>query len=403
MKLLNEGFKYIDLFAGIGGFHQAMKKMGGVCVFAAELNEETAKTYTLNYQIESHFDITKINPSDIPAHDVLCAGFPCQSFSKAGNQKGFNDVRGVLFFDIVRILHYHLLINGGPKFLLLENVRNIVSHDSGKTWLRIKEELIKLNYNVIETPLIVSPHYFGIPQLRERAVILAVRNDIYNQEIKLYIDKQSRNSTNIDQFLVTKSTDEYKLQSFKISDYENKVLEMWDDFFNGIKEEVIGFPIWSEYFLNSEINPNYPEWKKEFIRKNISLYNNNKSFIDKWIMKYDQLSWVLKTHKKFEWQAGNTIKSVFDGIIQFRTSGVRVKQPSVFPALVAMVHIPIIGRKKRYLTPRECANLQSFPEDFKINSNIRLAYKQFGNAVNVDVIYNVFNKFLDSIGGDLDA
>ena len=398
-NMLKKDFKYIDLFAGIGGFHQAMKKMGGECVFAAELNEETAKTYTLNYGINAHFDITKINPSDIPQHDVLCAGFPCQSFSKAGNQLGFNDVRGVLFFDIVRILQYHKHIYGGPRFLVLENVRNIVSHDSGRTWMRIKKELQQLNYNVIESPIIASPHNFGVPQLRERAVILAVRNDIYNKEIKLQIDKMSKHTNNIEEYLVTKSTDEYKLQSFKISNYELKVLEMWDDFLNGISDEVIGFPIWSEVFLSEKSDPNIPKWKQEFINKNLDLYNRNKKFIDSWYLKHDKLSWVLKTHKKFEWQAGKSIKSVFEGIIQFRTSGVRVKQATVFPALVAMVHIPIIGKQKRYITPRECANLQSFPSDFIIDSNIRLAYKQFGNAVNVEVIHRIFTNFLETIGG----
>ena len=198
-NLLESEFKYIDLFAGIGGFHQAMRKLGGKCVFAAEIDEETAKTYTLNYGIESHFDITKVNPADIPKHDVLCAGFPCQSFSKAGNQLGFKDVRGVLFFDIVRILQYHRIIYGGPRFLILENVRNIVSHDSGKTWLRIKNELQQLNYNVIDHPIIASPHYFGVPQLRERAVILAVRKDVFDKEINIQIDKMSKNTNNIDE------------------------------------------------------------------------------------------------------------------------------------------------------------------------------------------------------------
>jgi len=126
-------FKFIDLFAGIGGFHQAMKLCNGKCVYAAEISEETAKSYKNNYKIRALADITKINPKDIPQHDVLCAGFPCQSFSKAGNQKGFADVRGSLFFDIIRILKNHIERYGGPKYLILENVRNLVSHDKGNT------------------------------------------------------------------------------------------------------------------------------------------------------------------------------------------------------------------------------------------------------------------------------
>ena len=141
----------------------------------------------------------------------------------------------------------------------------------------------------------------------------------------------------------------------------------------------------------------YPEWKKEIVLKNRKLYDNNREFIDSWYKKNGKLKWVNKTHKKFEWQAGETISSVYQGIIQFRTSGVRVKQPTEFPALVAMVHIPIVGKYKRYLTPREVARLQSFPEDFKIDGNMRLAYKQFGNAVNVKVIKTVFTQFVDFV------
>lgn len=396
-KFFEKGFKFIDLFAGIGGFHQAMVQCNGKCVFAAEICEETAKIYKNNYNINALGDITKIDPKSIPCHDVLCAGFPCQSFSKAGNQKGFDDIRGTLFFDIIRILKYHKEKYGGPKYLILENVRNLVSHDNGNTWKTIKELLTNTGYNVIETPLIVSPHYFGIPQLRERAIILCVRKDYFDKSIKIQIERKSKNSCDMNSILSAKSTKEYKLKQFKISSYEEKVLNVWDEFIKGIKEKVIGFPIWSEEFYINRNLMSYPEWKKEIIIKNKKLYENNKEFIDFWYKKNDKLKWLKKTHKKFEWQAGETISSVYDGIIQFRTSGVRVKQPTEFPALVAMVHIPIVGKYKRYLTPREVARLQSFSEKFKIDNNIRLAYKQFGNAVNVEVIKNVFTKFVNYV------
>jgi len=397
-NILEPGFKFIDLFAGIGGFHQAMKRFGGECVFAAEINPETAETYRRNYGIEALHDITTLNPDDIPQHDVLCAGFPCQSFSKAGRQKGFGDVRGVLFFDIVRILKYHIYRYGGPKFLLLENVRNLVSHDKGNTWVRIRTELEQIGYNVIKTPLIVSPHYFGVPQLRERAVIVAVRNDFYNGPIEINIEKKAKNTCDMNSVLVQKDTSEYVLASFKIDDYEERLLTMWDEFIKGINRKIIGFPVWSDvFFSKGSISSSIPAWKADFIKKNKELYKSNKAFIDRWYEKYDKLKWVKKTHRKFEWQVDNKINSVFDGIIQFRPSGVRVKQPTEFPALVAMVHVPIVGKYRRYLTPRETANLQSFPGDFQIDLNMRLAYKQFGNAVNVDVIYNVFSKFLEML------
>lgn len=398
-NFFKKGFKFIDLFAGIGGFHQAMTRLGGTCVYASEINPETAKTYENNYGINPLSDITKVNPEDIPQFDVLCAGFPCQSFSKAGQRKGFQDARGVLFFDIVRILQYHNLMYNSPTYVILENVRNLVSHDRGNTWKRIRQELDNLGYNVIENPMIVSPHYLGIPQLRERAVIVAVKKDYFDKPINIAIKPKPKNSCSIDSVLVNKNTKEYKLQSFRLTEYEEKVLKIWDDFIHGIKRKIIGFPVWSDEFLKNTDTSKFPQWKKEFVDKNKALYLENKEFIDKWYVANNKLKDIKKTHRKFEWQVNGTIDSVFDGIIQFRPSGVRVKQPTEFPALVAMVHVPIIGKQKRYLTPREAANLQSFSQDFKIDNNMRLAYKQFGNAVNVDVIYTVFKMFVDFVEG----
>jgi DNA (cytosine-5)-methyltransferase 1 len=113
-----------------------------------------------------------------------------------------------------------------------------------------------------------------------------------------------------------------------------------------------------------------------------------------WYAKNDNLRILKPTDRKFEWQAGTHIKSVFQGIVQFRPSGIRVKRPTEFPSLVAMVHVPIIGKYKRYITPREAARLQSFPESFRLPASDRLAYQQFGNAVNVEVIYRSFCAFL---------
>ena len=130
-------FKFVDLFCGIGGFHQAMESLGGECVFASDIDDDCRKTYEANYGIKPAGDITKIDAREIPAHDVLCAGFPCQAFSKAGKRLGFDDeIKGTLFFEVCRILDYHK-----PKYALLENVRNLASHDKGNTWRVIHDRL----------------------------------------------------------------------------------------------------------------------------------------------------------------------------------------------------------------------------------------------------------------------
>lgn len=382
-------FKFIDLFAGIGGFHQAMEQLGGECVFASEIDKYAIETYKENYGIDSDVNIRDIDEKDIPKHDVLCAGFPCQTFSKAGKQEGFKDeTKGTLFFEIERILKYHK-----TKYIILENVRNLVSHDSGNTWKTIYNHLTKLGYRLTKEPIIISPHQLGIPQLRERVVILGIydpENTNKNLEIELP-ELIKKDDNDIASILETKKVS----SKYYISDYEKMVLTAWDEFYKGIKETVIGFPIWAVYFNGFTKTEDLPKWKLDFINKNINLYKNNKEFIDEWLKKYNYLKDFSPTHKKMEWQAGDSIKSLWDGLIQFRPSGIRVKKPTCFPALVAMVQIPIIGKYKRRLTVREAARLQSFPDSFIPNQNDQQAYKQFGNAVNVNVIKTMAEKLFN--------
>jgi len=168
-KLTN--IKFIDLFAGIGGFHYALSSVGAECVFASEWDAFAADTYTQNFNLKPQGDITKIPVNEIPSHDILCGGFPCQAFSISGKQKGFEDIRGTLFFDIARIVDYHK-----PKVLLLENVKNLSQHDGGKTLKIIEKTLKNLHYTVFHKVLNASN--FGLPQNRERIYIVAFRNDI---------------------------------------------------------------------------------------------------------------------------------------------------------------------------------------------------------------------------------
>lgn len=378
-------FKFIDLFSGIGGFHQAMEQLGGECVFASEIDDFCNKQYQLNYGMSSDINIRDKKENEIPRHDVLCAGFPCQAFSKAGKQAGLEDkTRGTLFFEIVRILQHH-----HTPYIVLENVRNLVSHDHGNTWKIIQESLYELGYRTTENPLILSPHYFGIPQTRERVIILG-KYDPENVDKPLAIKfepfkKKEQNS------IYSILDDNIDDTEYKISEYEEMVLTAWDEFYQGITLKTIGFPIWADFFKYNGSTTGMPDWKRNFVEKNKKLYSDNKEFIDSWLNKYNNLKDFAPTHHKMEWQCGTNISSIWEGVIQFRPSGIRVKKPDCFQALVAMVQIPIIGKYKRRLTEKEAARLQSFPVDdlekpFQIDSNRQQAYKQFGNSVNVEVI-----------------
>lgn len=382
-------FKFIDLFAGIGGFHQAMEQLGGECVLASEIDEYAIQSYKENYNIDSNVNIRDIDEKDIPKHDVLCAGFPCQTFSKAGKRLGFGDeTKGTLFFEIERILKYHK-----TKYIVLENVRNLVSHDNGNTWNTIYKHLKDIGYRLTPKPIILSPHQIGIPQLRERVVILGVY-DPENKDKDLDITFNEL-KTKEDNDIYSVISHHKVAETYYINEKENYILTAWDEFYKGIKEKVIGYPIWAEY-LKVGPKKDMPKWKSDFVIKNNNLYKNNKEFIDAWLDKYNNLELFTPTQRKLEWQAGDSIKSLWDGLIQFRPSGIRVKKPTCFPALVAMVQIPIIGKYKRRLTVREAARLQSFPDDFKPNKNNMQAYKQFGNAVNVSVIKTAAKTLFDN-------
>lgn len=162
---------FIDLFAGIGGFRVALEKAGATCVFSSEIDKYALQAYKANFNEEVHGDITKIKEKDIPAHDVLCAGFPCQSFSDFGQRKGFSDPRGTLFFDILRIAKHH-----NPKVLLLENVVGLVHHNGGDTFETIKNSLAGIGYTVHWQ--VLDATMFGLPQRRNRVFIVAIRKDI---------------------------------------------------------------------------------------------------------------------------------------------------------------------------------------------------------------------------------
>lgn len=396
-------FRFVDLFAGIGGFHQAMRYLGGTCVMAAEINKECVETYKLNFKTEEgeiRGDVNKIDPDTIAPFDVLCAGFPCQPFSKAGAQKGFNDkTRGNLFYKIMDILDAHSEV----KFIILENVRNLA--DKSENWDVITKELMQRNFYITEQPIILSPSDFGIPQIRERVYILGIRKDIRNEDIltngyihinDLNLDKYRKKCKMGDAWLILEDNVDDK---YIITEEQELMIQAWDEFRINTGITTIGYPIWIDSFGVGEddtekvyANQGYddmPAWKKNFLRHNRELYLNNREFIDEWLKKYDMLNRI-KLYKKFEWNCGEDITDIKASLLQIRQSGIRAKRPTFYPSLVAMINTPIIWDEKkghyRKITPREAANLQSFHKKYKLRGTDKIIYRQLGNSVNVRIL-----------------
>ncbi len=169
-KILS-GYTFIDLFAGLGGFRLALESLGAKCVYSNEWDEPVKKVYESNFGDIPDDDITKVDENTIPSHDILCAGFPCQAFSISGRQRGFEDSRGTLFFDVARIVKAKM-----PKVVFMENVKNFATHDDGKTLEVVKNTMEELGYTFYRK--VLNAVDYGIPQKRERIYIVCFRNDL---------------------------------------------------------------------------------------------------------------------------------------------------------------------------------------------------------------------------------
>ncbi|MBO7571383.1 MAG: DNA cytosine methyltransferase [Bacteroidales bacterium] len=392
--MIRKGFKFIDLFCGIGGFHQAMTSLGGKCVFASDIDKECQKTYRENYGIEVIGDITKVDAKDIEPFNVLCAGFPCQAFSHAGKQLGFNDqTRGTLFFDVIRIAKHHK-----PEYMLLENVKNLAMHDNGHTWQVIYDTIQAAGYNVLKDPVIFSPHFIGLPQNRERVFIMCIRKDVGDiPEFAFDVKKNDLPKCSIEDILLDDS-EIPNIEKYRINQKQIDLINLWDDLIKGVKCDLPGCPIYGEFLVPSTMEipgfDDFPAWKKDYATKNVAYYLKHKTFIDGWMKRAEKVEMYQNTRRHLEWQTyRGENESMWNHIMQFRQSGLRVKRPTYFPALVAIVQTSILAMRKRYIVPRECARIQSFPDTFKINPDDHIAYKQFGNSVNVEVV-KLFAKYL---------
>ena len=375
---LNYNMKFIDLFSGIGGFHQVLRELNCECVLACDIDKNCREIYKLNYNIEPVSDIATLDEKTIPDFDILTAGFPCQPFSNGGKKKTFNDKRGLLFDEIIRIANYKK-----PLFMFLENVKHILKVSNGKVFEYIKNNIENIGYNLQIFNL--SPHNYGIPQQRERIFFICIRNDIYKSPIELYYKNKN---IKIDDILDNNNTDKYIIDK----EVEN-VLNAWNEIIQlfNINEKISPTILINDYYRNYT-NDEYellPKWKKDYMTKNKPLIEKYKSHFDEWYNKYKDLLLKKEIYGKLEWQVGmiKSNENIYNHFIQFRQSGIRIKKNKYFPTLVAIVQIPIYGKYKRYISPRECARLQSFPDDFILHTNDKIAYKQLGNSVNV---YNTF-------------
>ena len=338
-----QAFDFIDLFAGIGGIRMPFQQLGGRCVFTSEWDKFSKKTYAANYGEYPHGDITKIRSDEIPPHDVLLAGFPCQAFSQAGLRQGFNDTRGTMFFEIQRILAHHR-----PKAFLLENVKQLKGHDKGRTLKTILDILggeetgsvpadipmsvdarrglnSQLDYHVGYR--VLRADNFGVPQGRERIYIVGFdRRACGDVDINAMFDElaKMRSETRLGDILIPNADvdPKYTISDRLLAGHERRKRE------NKAKGNGFGY----------------------------SLFGADSPYC-------------------------NTISA------RYYKGGSEI-----------LIDQSDIGKNPRKLTPRECARIQGFPEDLNITAvSDNQLYRQFGNSVSVPVIRAIAEKMVPHI------
>lgn len=417
MGRMDGKLRFVDLFAGLGGFHIALTRLGHDCVLASESDPELREVYARNFGIEPHGDIRAINPHSVPRFDILCGGFPCQPFSKAGLQAGLacehnGDLAGV----VVQWIKARR-----PKYVLLENVPNFERHDGGRTWRWLDQELRHAGYPLVQK-MVLSPHRFGVPQIRERLFIVAARD----AATPFAWPEPSDEPTNICSVLGPAE------QGVRISTKIEQAIEAWAEFVRLYPKSAKKphFPIWaaefgatypyltaapltncqvarrgrgsfgapladlSEKHMEEALPPYarsthaFPSWKKDFISLNRQLYRENKNWIDPWLKR---LAGFEHSYQKFEWNFDIGTEDVWDSVIQMRGSGIRAKSPRTAPALIASStsQVPIIGWERRYMTARECARLQNMGELKELPRTFTATTRALGNAVNAHVVERV--------------
>ncbi|KTS74276.1 DNA cytosine methyltransferase [Pantoea stewartii] len=428
MEILSNGirsntssFRFVDLFAGIGGFHAGMAENGGKCVFACEIDDDLREIYKNNFGLLPEGDIKQVDEKSIPSHDILCAGFPCQPFSLAGKKKGQTcPESGQLINEVVRIAAHHK-----PRYIVLENVPNIITIDQGSFWRYINFEFSSIGYSLHHR--VLSPVDIGVPQNRHRVFIIACRDE--SDTYKLSWPEQSSECVSLENILDHDGTFralepskvnllahwQRLLQKLNIidlhaisitapefganypKDFSRIILKELRKYKGAYGQSLEDCRTWKEALskLPSYVRKNrqVPDWISSSVDFSRNLYAKNSIVADEWVIDLPRHnnSWQI-----LEWRGDKKNLTINDHLVQFRASGIRIFRKDVAPSLISMTptQVPVIPWLGRYISVREAAKLQNLHHLSCLPGNNSAAFKAFGNAVNAKIVSMVVSKLI---------
>ena len=425
--------RHVDLFAGLGGFSVGLKRHVE-STEAVEVDEVLRELYERNFGVRPHGDIRQVTPDRIGRHDLLTAGFPCQPFSKAGAQQGFDcNVQGDLFSEsVLPILSYHK-----PSVVVLENVPNITRHAQQATWALLLAALEEqCGYHVVHRTL--SPHEFGVPQKRPRVFLVGFRS-------KRAFNRFSWPEGSAAQCCVHDIIDEGdREEGLKLSTRQAEALSVWSDFLNEIAPEqpLTSTPLWGDEFgatyptdaAQFTAHPDYaeklpfkgcmgcdltvgdlsrrdvdalpsyalrevgrfPEWKARFINNSRRFFERHEENLSGWKRGLQRLP---PSFRKLEWNAKGEPLTLRDKLIQFRPSGIRVRRSTFSPSLVSMTttQVPAIGWLGRFMSSTELARLQGLDRLEHLPKQKSRFCRAIGNAVCPQIVSAIGERIVEAL------
>jgi DNA (cytosine-5)-methyltransferase 1 len=379
---------FVELFCGLGVFHISINNIikDNECLLSCDILDEVKKIYQLNFNQIPEYDVLQINLDKYKKIDMIVGSPPCQSFSVAGKKLGLEDIRGELFFHMLDLIKKYQ-----PKYSIIENVKGILKNTKGLVLKMIIEKCEEMGYYM--KYFLTNPKMINIPQNRDRVYFILIRKDLTDENI---INKLEQNYNVLIEKYKEKNNNLIILDNNLIEDLPEKIkipIELFNELILQLPNEKQNIDlnyIWYNENIKKINNITYEKMKYLYLKyKEIfnNFYNKNKTILDT----------LPKTKKILEWNTGTKFCNIWDFNIQYRQSGIRVKDINKYPCLTKSGQRLIIGKEKRFISIKECSRLQSFKNDYIFLDDDIKNYQMLGNSINIQITTLIIDTLFTSL------